>query len=116
MRLLLSSVSGAVSQTAGAYTRAMPACAVCGEESPGRARFCWACGAELAAPSAPAEDERRIVTVLFVDLVGSTAWAEGRDPEDVLRVLDAYHESARAELERFGGTVAKFIGDGVMGL
>src|SRR4051794_25434095 len=96
------------------YTRRVATCAVCGEESPPRARFCWSCGAELAA--APVEDERRVVTVLFVDLVGSTAWAEGRDPEDVLRVLDAYHESARAELERFGGTVAKFIGDGVMGL
>src|SRR2546427_11667487 len=58
--------------------------------------------------------ERKIVTVLFADLVGFTARAEQLDPEDVRAVLAPYHERLRSELERFGGTVEKFIGDAVM--
>src|SRR5207237_348900 len=58
--------------------------------------------------------ERKIVTVLFCDLVGFTARAERLDPEDVGRVLGPYYTCARSELERFGGTVEKFIGDAVM--
>ncbi len=57
-----------------------------------------------------------MVSVLFCDLVGSTAQAEGLDPEDVRAVLSRYLEHVRAELERFGGTVEKFIGDAVMAL
>src|SRR5438445_8046215 len=60
--------------------------------------------------------ERKIVTVLFADLVGFTARAEQLDPEDVEAILRPYHERMRAELERFGGTVEKFIGDAVMAL
>src|SRR5438128_2040535 len=60
--------------------------------------------------------ERKIVTVLFADLVGFTARAEQLDPEDVEAILRPYHERLRAELERFGGTVEKFIGDAVMAL
>ena len=56
------------------------------------------------------------MTVLFCDLVGSTVRAEGADPEDVRAMLSAYHEHVRGELERFGGTVEKFIGDAVMAL
>ena len=56
------------------------------------------------------------MTVLFADLVGFTARAERLDPEDVAAVLRPYHERLRAELERFGGTVEKFIGDAVMAL
>src|SRR6266545_2123540 len=59
-------------------------------------------------------EERKVVTVLFADLVGFTARAEQLDPEDVRGLLRPYHERARAELERFGGTVEKFIGDAVM--
>src|SRR4051812_39735521 len=58
--------------------------------------------------------ERKVVTVLFADLVGFTSRAESLDPEDVVGILDPYHEHLRAELERFGGTVEKFIGDAVM--
>ena len=54
------------------------------------------------------------MTVLFTDLVGSTALAEGRDPEDVRATLSSYYTQLRAELERHGGTVEKFIGDAVM--
>jgi class 3 adenylate cyclase/tetratricopeptide (TPR) repeat protein len=60
--------------------------------------------------------ERKIVTVLFADLVGFTARAEQLDPEDVEAILRPYHERLRSELERFGGTVEKFIGDAVMAL
>ena len=60
--------------------------------------------------------ERKVVTVLFCDLVGFTGRAEQLDPEDVGRVLGPYYASARAVLERFGGTVEKFIGDAVMAL
>jgi class 3 adenylate cyclase len=94
----------------------MPVCPSCGQENPEIARYCLACGAALAAGAAPAREERKVVTVLFCDLVGSTARAEGADPEDVRALLSAYHERVRSELERFGGTVEKFIGDAVMAL
>ena len=58
--------------------------------------------------------ERKVVTVLFADLVGFTSRAETLDPEDVEAILGPYHERLRAELERHGGTVEKFIGDAVM--
>ena len=60
--------------------------------------------------------ERKIVSVLFADLVGFAARAESLDPEDVDAILRPYHERLRAELERHGGTVEKFIGDAVMAL
>src|SRR5438093_7973309 len=60
--------------------------------------------------------ERKVVTVLFADLVGFTARAEQLDPEDVEAILRPYHERLRHELERFGGTVEKFIGDAVVAL
>jgi class 3 adenylate cyclase/tetratricopeptide (TPR) repeat protein len=63
-----------------------------------------------------ARRERKVVTVLFADLVGFTARAEQLDPEDVEAILRPYHERLRHELERFGGTVEKFIGDAVMAL
>src|ERR671936_780393 len=64
----------------------------------------------------PSRCERKVVTVLFADLVGFTARAEDLDPEDVEAILRPYHERLRSELERFGGTVEKFIGDAVMAL
>jgi class 3 adenylate cyclase/tetratricopeptide (TPR) repeat protein len=94
----------------------VPICPSCGQENPEVARFCLACGTALAAEAAPAREERKVVTVLFCDLVGSTARAEGSDPEDVRALLSSYHERVRHELERFGGTVEKFVGDAVMAL
>src|SRR5688500_16871924 len=73
------------------------------------------CGTPLAPPG-PGREERKVVTVLFCDLVGSTAQAERMDPEDVRALLSRYHERVRADLERYGGTVEKFIGDAVMAL
>jgi class 3 adenylate cyclase/tetratricopeptide (TPR) repeat protein len=63
---------------------------------------------------ASAREERKVVTILFVDLVGSTARAERMDPEDVRAALNSYYARVRSELERYGGTVEKFVGDAVM--
>jgi class 3 adenylate cyclase/tetratricopeptide (TPR) repeat protein len=93
----------------------MVTCPSCGQENPAGFRLCGMCGAPLQeAPRA--REERKVVTVLFCDLVGSTARAERLDPEDVRALLSRYHERVRNELERFGGTVEKFIGDAVMAL
>jgi class 3 adenylate cyclase/tetratricopeptide (TPR) repeat protein len=91
----------------------MVTCPHCGEENPERARFCLACGQPLVL-EAPRGEERKVVSVLFVDLVGFTAGADRADPEDVRATLRPYHERVKADIERFGGTVEKFIGDAVM--
>ena len=91
----------------------MIACSQCGRENPDDARFCNSCGAALVAES-PRREERKIVTAVFVDLVGSTARAERLDPEDVRALLRRYHETLRRALESYGGTVEKFIGDAVV--
>ena len=93
----------------------MSACPSCGFENAEGAKFCSECGASLAPPGAAARrEERKVVSVVFVDLVGSTARAESSDPEDVRALLRVYHERAREELENRGGTVEKFIGDAVV--
>ncbi len=90
----------------------MATCASCGEANPDRARFCLNCGSPLQA--APAGEERKVVTVLFCDLVGFTASSDGADPEDVRARIRPYHARLRQEIERYGGTIEKFIGDAVM--
>src|SRR5215211_571988 len=92
----------------------MPRCAVCGQDNPGGFRFCGGCGASLAGPARAPAEERRLVTVLFCDLVDFTARSDQADPEDVGALLRPYHARQRAEIERRGGTLDKFIGDGVM--
>jgi class 3 adenylate cyclase/tetratricopeptide (TPR) repeat protein len=91
-------------------------CPACGQENPDGFRFCGTCGAALDAVPAVVREERKVVTVLFADLVGFTSRAERMDPEDVRALLAPYHARLREELERFGGTVEKFIGDAVMAL
>ncbi len=93
----------------------MLVCERCGRENPADARFCAGCGAQVAAAEA-AREERKVVSVLFADLVGFTSRAERLDPEDVRATLSPYYARLRQELERFGGTVEKFIGDAVMAL
>ncbi len=92
----------------------MAVCARCGRENPDDAAFCAGCGSPLVTTGMPAREERKVVSVVFVDLVGSTARAERLDPEDVRAVLGPFHERVRRELERFGGTVEKFIGDAIV--
>src|SRR5438270_3885410 len=91
-------------------------CPVCQQKNPAGFRFCGSCGAALDVAAAPAREERKVVTVLFADLVGFTSRAEQMDPEDVRALLVPYHARLREELERYGGTVEKFIGDAVMAL
>ena len=88
-------------------------CPSCGFENAEGAKFCNECGASLVE-AAPASEERKVVSVLFCDLVGFTAASEAADPEDVRARIAPYHASLRQELERYGGTVEKFIGDAVM--
>jgi class 3 adenylate cyclase len=92
----------------------MTTCPSCGEENPERAKFCLECGAALEQARRAVAEERKIVTVLFCDLVGFTARSDAADPEDVRARLRPYHARLRSEIERFGGTVEKFIGDAVM--
>jgi class 3 adenylate cyclase/tetratricopeptide (TPR) repeat protein len=87
-------------------------CQSCGRENPDGFQFCGFCSAPLA-PHASGE-ERKVVSVLFVDLVGFTARSDMADPEDVRAALRPYHALLKREIERFGGTVEKFIGDAVM--
>src|SRR5258706_10058263 len=68
----------------------------------------------LAVPMAASTEERRIVTVLFADMAGSTALGEELDPEEMRRLLQRYYRIARECVEQHGGTVEKFIGDAVM--
>jgi class 3 adenylate cyclase/tetratricopeptide (TPR) repeat protein len=114
-------------------------CASCGAESPPDFRFCPSCGLTLAAPRDPPEApldllprprppeplaasgerarplaERRLVSVLFLDLVGFTTLSESLDPEDVREIQFRYFESARATVAHYGGSLEKFIGDAVM--
>ena len=93
----------------------MQTCPQCGEKNPEYARFCLACGAALAAPE-PGREERKRVSVLFADLVGFTSRAERLDPEEVRALQAPYWTRVKAEIERYGGTVEKFIGDAVMAL
>jgi class 3 adenylate cyclase len=104
-------------------------CPACGAANDAGDRFCGDCGTALTAdgpPSVAGDErlvspterrpvaERRLVSVLFTDLVGFTTLAESRDAEDVRALLSRYFDDARAIVERYGGTVEKFIGDAVM--
>src|SRR6476646_6078733 len=91
----------------------MPVCLSCNVENPREARFCMSCGAELMRAE-PAREQRKVVTVLFCDLVGSTALGESTDPEALRARMRRYFEDLRVILERHGGTVEKFVGDAVM--
>src|SRR3989441_1144155 len=92
----------------------MLVCPSCGQENPDVAQFCFACAAPLDV--SPGREERKVVTVLFADLVGFTSRAEQMDPEDVAAELARYQGHVRVELERYGGTVEKFIGDAAMAI
>jgi class 3 adenylate cyclase len=94
----------------------MRTCPSCGFENADNAKFCSECGTALAEAPERRREERKVVTVVFADLVGSTARAERLDPEDVRAILTPYHDQLRHELERHGGTVEKFIGDAVVGI
>lgn len=94
-------------------------CPACGAENQPGELFCGECGTRLGEGAAPPRieaptAERRLVSVLFVDLVGFTAASEARDAEETRELLSRYFELARTLIHRYGGTVEKFIGDAVM--
>src|SRR5437868_853884 len=94
-------------------------CAACGAANEPGMRFCTHCGSPLEAQAAatsqpPATAERRLVSVLFADLVGFTAVSESRDPEETRELLSRYFETCRRLIGVYGGMVEKFIGDAVM--
>ena len=87
-------------------------CPSCGERNPELARFCLRCAAPLEP--AAAHEERKLATVLFADLVGSTAMADDEDPERTRLAMNRFYDAMTEEVERCGGTVEKFAGDAVM--
>lgn len=88
-------------------------CPHCGQALPGPVRFCPACGTALSTTAAP-EEQRKVVSILFADLVGFTSRSETNDPEDVRATLREYHGTVKNTVESFGGIVEKFVGDAVM--
>jgi class 3 adenylate cyclase/tetratricopeptide (TPR) repeat protein len=91
----------------------VPTCTSCGHETEAASRFCPQCGAPLQ-PTAASREVRKVVTVLFCDVTGSTALGERTDPEALRALLAHYFERMKAIVESHGGTVEKFIGDAVM--
>jgi len=91
----------------------MAACSQCGTVLPAEAQFCPACAAPVERRPPPTE-ERKLATVVFADLVGSTALADSQDPERTRALLDRFYDAMAAEIERAGGTIEKFAGDAVM--
>jgi class 3 adenylate cyclase/predicted ATPase len=101
-------------------------CAACGSESPADKKFCGDCGAELASGTLRAEEvfqsqsptqtqaERRRLTVMFCDLVGSTALSARLDPEDLREVIGLYHRCVAQVVAQFDGFVAQYVGDGAL--
>ncbi len=87
-------------------------CSSCGTECAVGARFCWSCGHSLVEPT----EERRVVTVLFADLVGFTALSEARDPEEVKRLVESAFEHLVRDVTAFGGKVDKILGDAIVAL
>src|SRR4030095_14777802 len=101
-------------------------CTSCGVENLPQAKFCAQCGKSLTAqagpkatesaapPDAGREGERRQLTVMFCDLVGSTALSAQLDPEELRAVVRTYQQTSAAVIERYGGYIAQYLGDGVL--
>src|ERR1044072_1671637 len=87
-------------------------CPSCGTVVSSELAFCTSCGAALGSgPQGPGAEERKIVSVLFADLVGFTRRTEALDPEDVGGLQTPYYARVKQEIENYGGTVEKFMGD-----
>src|SRR4051794_4077700 len=90
-------------------------CPACGQENPEQAKFCLECGTALVtAVPEPSRESRRVVTVVFADMVGFTSLGESLDQESLRRVMDRFYDGMRGAIEGEAGTLAKFIGDAVL--
>src|SRR5690349_7782798 len=92
-------------------------CPSCGHVLPPAAKFCPECGTPVASATrapAPPSAQRKVVTILFADLAGSTALQERLDPESARNLMERYYRAMRAAVEGQGGTMIKLLGDGVM--
>ena len=114
IQVILPSCSGSRWASRRPRLRTVIQCQVCGHDNPESNRFCGECAAPLDAVAVPSSDVRKTVTIVFCDLVGSTAMGEGLDPEQLRLVTQRYFDAMRVPIERHGGTVEKFIGDAVM--
>ncbi len=88
-------------------------CPSCGHENPEGTRFCGECATPLTLAHNRPVGERKVVTVLFCDMVGFTAASEQADPEDVQARIDPYFDRLTAAVVAYGGTLEKYIGDAV---
>lgn len=93
----------------------MVRCPACGQENPEANKFCGECAAPLVGTE-PRAEARKIVTIVFCDVAGSTAMGETLDPESTRRVMGRFFEEMQAAIHRHGGTVEKFIGDAVVAI
>ncbi len=110
-------VDGRFCPTCGASLRTE--CPACGSDQSASAAFCSSCGTALQAGArrasvVPDQEERRVVSILFADLAGSTALGERLDPEDVRTLQGDLFELVNAEVERYGGVTEKFVGDAIL--
>jgi class 3 adenylate cyclase len=92
----------------------MSVCPSCSHENQAGAKFCSECGISLEQVTGTATEVRKTVTVLFCDVVGSTALGQRSDPEPLRRLMSRYFDQMGMIVERHGGTVEKFVGDAVM--
>ncbi|CAN5605955.1 hypothetical protein BH23ACT3_BH23ACT3_05190 [soil metagenome] len=98
------------------YAAGLMKCPSCAQLLPDGARFCPSCGHSMTSIPSPSSEERRVVTVLFADVVGFTALAEHRDPEQVKRLVESAFARLADDVTRFGGRVDKILGDAVIAL
>ena len=87
-------------------------CPNCGVENPSGFRFCGACGKPLTVETS--EPDRRQLTVMFCDLVGSTALSQSLDPEELHELIRAYQQVSSDVISRFEGHIAQYLGDGLL--
>src|SRR5437016_6357055 len=91
-----------------------PRCPACAAECEPGGQFCDACGASLVASVSDEAVARKVVTIVFADLIGSTSLHERLDPESVSRLMDRYYQVVREPVEAHGGSIVQLLGDGVM--
>src|SRR5262245_10829901 len=89
-------------------------CPSCGGEVRPAAKFCDTCGGNLLPRATESAESRKVVTIVFADLIGSTSLHERLDPESVSRLMDRYYQVVREPVEAHGGSVVELLGDGVM--